>query len=125
MRCAAAIAFALTVVLFNHANAWSQSPATSDSDSGVLRIIVFGAHPDDAEYKAGGTAALWAQAGHKVKLVSVTNGDIGHWSMAGGPLARRRTEESAEVARRLGAVSEVLDIHDGELMPTLENPFFW
>ncbi len=86
-----------------------------------LRIICFGAHPDDAEYKSGGTAAMWAAQGHHVKLVSVTNGDIGHWSMAGGPLARRRTAESALVAERLGVQSEVLDIHDGELMPTLEN----
>ncbi len=92
-----------------------------EADDGKLRIICFGAHPDDAEYKSGGTAALWAQHGHHVKLVSVTNGDIGHWGMAGGPLARRRTAESAEVAKRLGVASEVLDIHDGELMPTLEN----
>ena len=91
------------------------------SDDGKLRIIVFGAHPDDAEYKAGGTAALWAKGGHHVKLVSVTNGDIGHWQMAGGPLAQRRTAESALVAQRLGVQSLVLDIHDGELMPTLEN----
>lgn len=97
------------------------SPAQTPDDDGKLRIICFGAHPDDAEYKSGGTAALWADAGHHVKLVSVTNGDIGHWSMAGGPLARRRTAESAEVAKRLGVESEVLDIHDGELMPTLEN----
>ena len=86
-----------------------------------LRIICFGAHPDDAEYKSGGTAALWAKLGHKVKLVSVTNGDIGHWQMSGGELARRRTAESAEVAKRLGVTSQVLDIHDGELLPTLEN----
>ncbi|TVP98773.1 MAG: PIG-L family deacetylase [Planctomycetaceae bacterium] len=86
-----------------------------------IRVIVFGAHPDDAEYKAGGVAALWAKAGHHVKLVSVTNGDIGHWAMAGGPLAKRRTAESALVAERLGVASEVLDIHDGELLPTLEN----
>jgi N-acetylglucosamine malate deacetylase 1 len=90
-------------------------------DDGKLRIIVFGAHPDDAEYKAGGVGAMWAKQGHHVKLVSVTNGDIGHWDMAGGPLARRRTAESALVAKRLGVTSEVLDIHDGELMPTLEN----
>ena len=90
-------------------------------DDGKLRVICFGAHPDDAEYKSGGTAALWAAQGHHVKLVSVTNGDIGHWRMAGGPLAKRRTAESAEVAERLGVVSRVLDIHDGELMPTLEN----
>ena len=48
----------------------------------VLRIIAFGAHPDDAEFQIGGCAIKWAQLGHKVKLVSVTNGDIGHWKMA-------------------------------------------
>lgn len=64
---------------------------------------------------------MWAKQGHHVKLVSVTNGDIGHWDMAGGPLAKRRTAESGEVAKRLGVTSQVLDIHDGELLPTLEN----
>src|SRR5215831_13445438 len=86
-----------------------------------LRIVVFGAHPDDAEYKAGGTAAKWAELGHHVKLVSVTNGDIGHWQMAGGPLAQRRTSEVAAAAKVLGTTSQVLDIHDGELLPTLEH----
>ncbi|MCA9213699.1 MAG: PIG-L family deacetylase [Planctomycetales bacterium] len=94
---------------------------SANADDGKLRIICFGAHPDDAEYKSGGSAALWAQLGHHVKLVSVTNGDIGHWQMSGGALAKRRTAESAEVAKRLGVESEVLDIHDGELLPTLEN----
>ena len=98
-----------------------QSPQPAIEDDGKLRIICFGAHPDDAEYKSGGTAAKWARAGHHVKLVSVTNGDIGHWQMAGGALAKRRTLESKEVARRLGCEAEILDIHDGELMPTLEN----
>lgn len=92
-----------------------------DCDDGQLRVICFGAHPDDAEYKSGGTAALWARAGHHVKLVSVTNGDIGHWKQAGGPLAQRRREESRRAAEVLGVTSEVLPIHDGELMPTLEN----
>lgn len=88
---------------------------------GKLRIIVFGAHPDDAEYKTGGTAAKWARLGHQVKLVSVTNGDIGHWQMAGGPLAQRRTAEVKAAAKILGVTSQVLDIHDGELLPTLEH----
>lgn len=86
-----------------------------------LRIIVFGAHPDDCELEAGGTAALWAAQGHKVKFVSVTNGDIGHHEIAGGPLARRRAAEVQRCAEILGITTEVLDIHDGELMPTLEN----
>lgn len=95
--------------------------ATAADADGKLRILVFGAHPDDAEFKAGGTAAKWAKAGHHVKLVSVTNGDIGHWQMAGGPLAQRRAAEVQAAAKKLGTHSQVLDIHDGELLPTLEN----
>lgn len=86
-----------------------------------LRIIVFGAHPDDCELEAGGVAARWAKLGHKVKFVSVTNGDIGHHEMAGAILARRRAAEVQRCAKILGITSEVLDIHDGELLPTLEN----
>ena len=86
-----------------------------------LRIIAFGAHPDDAELKVGGVAALWAAEGHKVKLVAMTNGDVGHFAMAGGPLAQRRKAEVAECARIFGIENEVLDIHDGELTPSLEN----
>jgi LmbE family N-acetylglucosaminyl deacetylase len=89
--------------------------------SGKLRIIAFGAHPDDCEIKAGGAAAMWAAQGHQVKFVSLTNGDIGHWQSAGGPLARRRIEEVQAVAKMLGITTEVVDNHDGELMPTLEN----
>lgn len=95
--------------------------ATQSSPAPPLRIIGFGAHPDDAELKAGGVAALWAAQGHKVKFVAMTNGDIGHFAMAGGPLARRRIAEVAECARIFGIETEVLDIHDGELMPSLEN----
>lgn len=92
-----------------------------DKDDGKLRIIVFGAHPDDAEYKTAGVAVKWARLGHHVKLVSVTNGDIGHWKEAGGPLAQRRAAEAAACAKKLGVTSQVLDIHDGELLPSLEN----
>jgi LmbE family N-acetylglucosaminyl deacetylase len=88
---------------------------------GKLRIIAFGAHPDDCELSAGGTAAQWAAQGHHVKFVSCTNGDIGHWRMAGGPLARRRATEVQRCAEILGNHVEVLDIHDGELMVTMEN----
>ncbi len=93
----------------------------AQDEGGKLRIIVFGAHPDDCELDAGGTAARWAKLGHKVKFVSVTNGDIGHHEMAGGPLARRRAAEVERCAEILGIETEVLDNHDGELMPTLEN----
>jgi N-acetylglucosamine malate deacetylase 1 len=96
------------------------APAQPPND-GKVRVIVFGAHPDDAELRAGGVAAKWAALGHKVKFVSVTNGDIGHWGMAGGPLAQRRLAEVKKCAEILGIETEVLDIHDGELLPTMEN----
>jgi LmbE family N-acetylglucosaminyl deacetylase len=98
----------------------SPMPAPVPQD-GKLRIIAFGAHPDDCELREGGCAAKWAALGHHVKFVSVTNGDIGHWSMAGGPLAKRRAAEVVETSKLLGIDHEVLDIHDGELMVTMEN----
>ena len=87
----------------------------------TLHVIVFGAHPDDCDMRAGGIAALYSRMGHKVKFVSLTNGDKGHQDMGGGSLARRRLQEAKEAGRRLGIEYEVLDNHDGELMPTLEN----
>ncbi len=86
-----------------------------------LRVIMIGAHPDDCEVGAGGIAFLYAQQGHKVKFVSMTNGDKGHQQAKGSALAKRRHAESMEAARRIGITYEVLDIPDGELMPTLEN----
>ena len=85
-----------------------------------LQIIMIGAHPDDCDIKSGGTAALFVAMGHHVKFVSVTNGDAGHQSEGGGMLAKRRIAETKEVAKRLGVSYDVLDNHDGELLPTLE-----
>ena len=84
-----------------------------------VRIIFFGAHPDDCD-EAGGTAALYAQMGYAVKFVSVTNGDAGHQTLKGKELAQRRFAEAQESGRRLGVTYDVLDNHDGLLMPTLE-----
>ena len=91
------------------------------ADGPKARVIVFGAHPDDAELKAGGTAAKWAKHGHAVKFVSVTNGDIGHWRQKGPELAARRLAEVKAATKVLGIETEVLPIHDGELEPTLAH----
>jgi LmbE family N-acetylglucosaminyl deacetylase len=64
------------------------------------------AHPDDTELREGGAAAKWAALGHHVKFVSCTNGDIGHWNMAGGPLAKRRAAEVKETGKILGITQE-------------------
>ena len=86
-----------------------------------INVVVIGAHPDDCDIDAGGTALLWAKAGHNVLFVSVTNGDAGHHEKGGGALAKIRMAEAHEAGRRFGVKYLVLDNHDGELMPTLEN----
>jgi LmbE family N-acetylglucosaminyl deacetylase len=86
----------------------------------TLHVIAFGAHPDDCDIRAAATAMKYVALGHKVKFVSVTNGDAGHQSEGGGALAKRRRAEAQESARRSGiAEYEVLDNHDGELVPNV------
>src|SRR5947207_562528 len=112
---------AIAALLFTTAVQLVNSAEPAPANNRPLRVICFGAHPDDCEIQAGGVAAMWSARGHKVKFVSVTNGDIGHWRDAGGPLAARRKGEVEAAARILGIETEVLDIHDGELLPTVEN----
>ncbi|PYQ90732.1 MAG: GlcNAc-PI de-N-acetylase, partial [Acidobacteria bacterium] len=64
-------------------------------------------------------AAKYAALGHRVRFVSVTNGDAGHQTEGGGALAARRRAEAREAGRRIGIEYVVLDNHDGELLPTL------
>lgn len=85
-----------------------------------LRVIMIGAHPDDCDQDGGGTAILFAKLGHKVKFVSVTNGDAGHQEMKGEMLAKRRLAEAKEAGKRFGVEYDVLDNHDGQLMPELD-----
>jgi LmbE family N-acetylglucosaminyl deacetylase len=99
---------------------WLMAIPAFAQESAPIRVIAFGAHPDDCDEKAGGLAALYAAAGHRVKFVSLTNGDAGHFAEGGGVLAKRRRAEAIEAGRRIGIEYEVLDNHDGELMPTLE-----
>jgi len=86
----------------------------------ALRILIIGAHPDDPEWYAGGVATMYVQQGHRVKMVSLTNGDAGHYEMYGPPLAKRRRQEAAAAGASLGVEYEVLDNHDAGLLPTLE-----
>lgn len=85
-----------------------------------MNIVCFGAHPDDGEVHAGGTLAKWSRDGHRVLVVSMTNGDIGHHEMSGGALANRRRTEVQRAAEIGGYLERVLDYHDGELLPSLD-----
>lgn len=91
-----------------------------NSQNRQLRIIAIGAHPDDCDSKFGGTAAKFAEMGHAVKFLSLTNGDAGHQREGGGALGKRRRAEAKEAGRRLSVEYDVLDNHDAELLPTLQ-----
>ncbi|MFN4258717.1 MAG: PIG-L deacetylase family protein [Gemmataceae bacterium] len=88
-----------------------------------LRLLIIGAHPDDADYSGGGIAALYRAAGHDVKMVSMTDGRSGHHQMSGLELAQRRRAEAAASGAVIGATYDVLENPDGALLPTLENRY--
>jgi LmbE family N-acetylglucosaminyl deacetylase len=85
-----------------------------------LRLLIIGAHPDDADHHAGGLAALYRAAGHVVKMVSLTNGEAGHQSLRGTELIQRRRAEAADSGSVIGASYLVFNNPDGQLLPTLE-----
>jgi len=85
-----------------------------------LRVVIFGAHPDDPD-KAGGTACKWAQLGYDVLMVAVTNGDAGHQTIKAKELAKIRREEARKAGEVIGVRYITLNNHDGQLMPTYEH----
>ena len=60
-----------------------------------LRLLILGAHPDDAEYHAGGLASIYRELGHVVKMVSLTNGAAGHHQRPPAEMAVIRGREAA------------------------------
>ncbi len=83
-----------------------------------LRLLILGAHPDDAEYHAGGLASLYRQLGHVVKMVSLTDGSAGHHARSAQKLAEIRRQEARASGAVIGAEYEVWDFPDGHLLPT-------
>ena len=84
-----------------------------------LRRLVIGAHPDDAEFKAGGLAALYRQLGHDVRFVSVTDGSSGNQQITGPEQSARRSAQPDRVAEEMGITYEIWDFRDGHLVPDL------
>jgi N-acetylglucosamine malate deacetylase 1 len=98
----------------------SYNSAAQGMQDRKLRVVIFGAHPDDPD-KAGGTACKWAQLGYDVLMVAVTNGDAGHQTIKAKELARLRREEARKAGEIIGVRYITLNNHDGQLMPTYEN----
>ncbi len=85
------------------------------------KAMMIGAHPDDPEVAAGGVSFMYLDAGWEVMYVTLTNGDAGHHEDSREVLAKRRREESDRVSEIMGGIEYyIFNVHDGELMPTLE-----
>ena len=85
-------------------------------------VMTIFAHPDDAEFLAGGALALWAQAGRQLVYVICTDGSKGSSdpSMTGEALITLRQEEQLAAARHLGCEEVVfLPYEDAMLEPTM------
>jgi LmbE family N-acetylglucosaminyl deacetylase len=87
----------------------------------ALRLLILGAHPDDAEYHAGGLASIYRELGRTVRMVSMTNGQAGHFQRPPDEVARLRRDEAAAAGRVIGAEYVTWDIPDGELVADLET----
>lgn len=87
----------------------------------IERVMVVTAHPDDAEFGAGGTIAKMAKDGREITYVVVTNGNKGSGDRTMTPerLAKIREEEQRNAARVLGVERVVfLGYEDGEVEDT-------
>ena len=85
-----------------------------------LKLLILGAHPDDAEYHSGGLAAIYRSLGHTVKMVSVTDGGAGHHELKPEQLIPLRREEARHSGEVIGAQYVTWDYPDGSLQATLE-----
>ena len=86
-----------------------------------MRVMVIGAHPDDADIYCGATAIKLAKAGAKVRFVSLCNGNKGHQTMTSPALAARRFGETQCAAKAYGIESYSVGASpDCEIEPTLE-----
>ncbi|HEY7068127.1 MAG TPA: PIG-L deacetylase family protein [Chloroflexota bacterium] len=86
------------------------------------RVLVVMAHPDDADFTAAGTVALWAGQGAACVYLLCTDGNKGSDDPAMTPerLAPiRRAEQRAALARLGGQDVWFLGYEDGVLEPTL------
>lgn len=84
------------------------------------RILMFGAHPDDAEVFAAGLLIRHCQRGSTVRIISVTDGRSGHHAIEPSRLVQIRRQEAERAGALIGAEYLTWDFPDGSLQPDLE-----
>jgi N-acetylglucosamine malate deacetylase 1 len=90
------------------------APLVRPNDAPLPRnIVVAGAHPDDPESGAGGTARRLVDLGHKVTFLYLTRGESGIPDATAKTAARRREEEALAASKLLGATAVFLGQVDG------------
>lgn len=98
----------------------------------MATLVCFHAHPDDEALATGGLMAKAAAAGHRVVVVTATNGEQGEPQPGvlapGEELWERRVAEVAEACALLGAESRLLGYRDSGMMGEATNDHpgcFW
>lgn len=82
-----------------------------------LDVLVFAAHPDDAELSMGGTIARLTSSGQKVGIVDFTRGELG---TRGTAETRQKEAFQAAISLKV-ACRENLYFPDGDIRCTKEN----
>jgi len=78
----------------------------------MARILAIHAHPDDAEFLAGGTLALLADRGHEITIATMTPGDCGSAELGPEEIAAVRRREAANAAALIGANYLCVEMRD-------------
>lgn len=77
-----------------------------------MRVMAFGAHPDDIEFLCAGTLAKYSQAGHDVAIAISTNGNVGSPTHSKSEIAAIREKEARAAAALIGAEFFWLNYND-------------
>ncbi len=85
------------------------------------KILVIGAHPDDAETGCGGTITLLSRSGHELVSVYLTRGEAGIKGKSYDEAALIRTREAIESCKIMGARPIFLTQIDGSSEITAER----
>jgi LmbE family N-acetylglucosaminyl deacetylase len=96
---------------------------TLDDPSGVERILVVTAHPDDVDFGVAGSVASWVKSGIDVRYCIVTDGDAGgsDRTISRPEMAVIRRREQQAAAAEVGVTDVTfLGYPDGRLVPSIE-----